>query len=105
MQVNKPANIFGNLKLTRAGYFFSSGGGSVSLHLLSPVTRGLVSRGILQSGTLNAPWSHMTAEKAVQVGEMLIDDCNCNATMLKVGWRAKTERRKDLTETPARPSL
>jgi hypothetical protein len=46
------------------------------------VTRGLVSRGILQSGTLNAPWSHMTAEKAVQVGEMLIDDCNCNATML-----------------------
>jgi hypothetical protein len=27
----------------------------------------------------------MTAEKAVQVGEMLIDDCNCNATMLKVG--------------------
>jgi hypothetical protein len=26
----------------------------------------------------------MTAEKAVQVGEMLIDDCNCNATMLKV---------------------
>lgn len=56
----------------------------MSLHLLSPVTRGLVSRGILESGTLNAPWSHMTAEKAVQVGEMLIDDCNCNATMLKV---------------------
>lgn len=26
----------------------------------------------------------MTAEKAVQVGEMLIDDCNCNATLLKV---------------------
>ncbi|CRK86983.1 CLUMA_CG000796, isoform A [Clunio marinus] len=64
------------------------GGGSVSLHLLSPVTRGLVSRGILQSGTLNAPWSHMTAEKAVQVGEMLIDDCNCNATMLKESPRA-----------------
>ena len=66
------------------------GGGSVSLHLLSPVTRGLVSRGILQSGTLNAPWSHMTAEKAVQVGEMLIDDCNCNATMLKVKYFDKS---------------
>lgn len=26
----------------------------------------------------------MTAEKAVSVGEMLIDDCNCNATLLKV---------------------
>lgn len=33
----------------------SAGGGAVSLHLLSPVTRGLVTRGILQSGTLNAP--------------------------------------------------
>lgn len=71
-----------------------AGGGSVSLHLLSPVTRGLVSRGILQSGTLNAPWSHMTAEKAVQVGEMLIDDCNCNATMLKVSGEMKMEERK-----------
>lgn len=60
------------------------GGGSVSLHLLSPVTRGLVNRGILQSGTLNAPWSHMTAEKAVQVGKMLVDDCGCNATFLDV---------------------
>ena len=66
--------------------FHKTGGGSVSLHLLSPVTRGLVSRGILESGTLNAPWSHMTADKAVQVGEMLIDDCNCNATMLKVSF-------------------
>ena len=29
-------------------------------------------------------WSHMTAEKAVLVGEALIDDCNCNSTLLKV---------------------
>jgi acetylcholinesterase len=56
----------------------------VSLHLLSPVTRGLVTRGILESGTLNAPWSHMTAERAAQIGEMLVDDCSCNATSLKV---------------------
>lgn len=62
----------------------SAGGSSVSLHLLSPVTRGLSKRGILQSGTLNAPWSHMTAEKALQIAEGLIDDCNCNLTMLKV---------------------
>ncbi|XP_055585984.1 acetylcholinesterase [Uranotaenia lowii] len=61
----------------------SAGGSSVSLHLLSPVTRGLSSRGILQSGTLNAPWSHITAEKALSVAEALIDDCNCNVTLLK----------------------
>ncbi|EJY58130.1 AAEL017250-PA [Aedes aegypti] len=62
----------------------SAGGSSVSLHLLSPVTRGLSRRGILQSGTLNAPWSHMSAEKALSVAEALIDDCNCNVTLLKV---------------------
>lgn len=64
----------------------SAGGSSVSLHLLSPATRGLARRGILQSGTLNAPWSHMTAEKAISVAEALIDDCNCNVTLLKVNF-------------------
>ncbi|XP_012286467.1 acetylcholinesterase [Orussus abietinus] len=60
----------------------SAGGGSVSLHLISPVTRGLVRRGILQSGTLNAPWSYMTGEKANEVARVLVDDCGCNSTML-----------------------
>jgi acetylcholinesterase len=45
----------------------SAGGGAVSAHILSPVSRGLVRRGILQSGTLNAPWSYMSAENALQV--------------------------------------
>lgn len=62
----------------------SAGGGSVNLHLLSPVTRGLAKRGIIQSGTLNAPWSSMTGKRAAQIGEALIDDCNCNSTMLRV---------------------
>lgn len=62
----------------------SAGGSAVNLHLLSPVTRGLVRRGILQSGTLNAPWSHMSGERALEIGMSLIDDCNCNSTMLKV---------------------
>ena len=61
----------------------SAGGSSVSLHLISPVTRGLVRRGILQSGTLNAPWSYMTGEKANEVARILVDDCGCNSTMLQ----------------------
>ncbi|XP_066999998.1 acetylcholinesterase [Anabrus simplex] len=60
----------------------SAGGGSVSLHLLSPVTRGLARRGIMQSGTLNAPWSYMTGEKAADIAKVLVDDCGCNATQL-----------------------
>lgn len=62
----------------------SAGGSAVNLHLLSPVTRGLARRGILQSGTLNAPWSHMSGERAVEIGMSLIDDCNCNSSMLRV---------------------
>lgn len=62
----------------------SAGGSAVNLHLLSPETKGLAHRGIIQSGTLNAPWSHMSAERAVDIGLALIDDCNCNSTMLKV---------------------
>lgn len=61
----------------------SAGGSSVSLHLISPVTRGLVRRGILQSGTLNAPWSFMTGERADEVARILIEDCGCNSTQLQ----------------------
>ena len=60
----------------------SAGGGSVSLHLMSPETKGLIKRGILQSGTLNAPWSWMTGERATEVGRILVEDCGCNSTML-----------------------
>lgn len=60
----------------------SAGGGSVSLHLISPATKGLVRRGILQSGTLNAPWSYMTAEKADEVARVLVEDCGCNSSLL-----------------------
>lgn len=61
----------------------SAGGGSVSIHLLSPVTKGLVRRGILQSGTMNAPWSYMTGEKAEQIGRILVQDCGCNVSLLE----------------------
>ncbi|XP_046404740.1 acetylcholinesterase-like isoform X2 [Ischnura elegans] len=55
----------------------SAGGGSVSIHLISPVSRGLAKRGIMQSGTVNAPWSHMTGERAFTVARTLIKDCGC----------------------------
>lgn len=60
----------------------SAGGSSVSIHLISPVTRGLVRRGIIQSGTLNAPWSWMTGERALEIGKSLVEDCGCNSSQL-----------------------
>ncbi|KAI4460057.1 acetylcholinesterase [Holotrichia oblita] len=38
--------------------------------------------GILQSGTMNTPWSYMTGERAQQIGEILVQDCGCNVTLL-----------------------
>lgn len=61
----------------------SAGGSSVSLLLISPVTQNLVRRGILQSGTLNAPWSYISSERANDVARVLVDDCGCNATLLQ----------------------
>lgn len=60
----------------------SAGGSAVSLHMLSPITKGLSKRGILQSGTLNAPWSYMTAAQATKIAVSLVDDCGCNSTLL-----------------------
>ncbi|KAI8424413.1 hypothetical protein MSG28_002920 [Choristoneura fumiferana] len=34
------------------------------------------------SGTLNAPWSWMTGERAQGIGKALVDDCNCNSSLL-----------------------
>nr|ADG56547.1 acetylcholinesterase precursor [Musca domestica] len=60
----------------------SAGSSSVNAQLMSPVTRGLVKWGMMQSATMNAPWSHMTSEKAVEIGKALVNDCNCNASLL-----------------------
>lgn len=54
----------------------------VSVHLISPVTKGMVRRGIIQSGTVNAPWSYMTGERATDIAKKLLDDCKCNSSAL-----------------------
>ncbi|XP_066248312.1 acetylcholinesterase-like [Euwallacea similis] len=55
----------------------SAGGGSVSILLMSPMTKGLAKRGILQSGTMNTPWSYMSGEQAESIGRALVQDCGC----------------------------
>lgn len=54
----------------------------VSVHLISPMTKGLVRRGIIQSGTVNAPWSYMTGQRAIDIAKKLLDDCKCNSSAL-----------------------
>uniref|UniRef100_A0A4W3H470 Carboxylic ester hydrolase n=1 Tax=Callorhinchus milii TaxID=7868 RepID=A0A4W3H470_CALMI len=58
----------------------SAGGASVGLHLLSPGSRHLFSRAILQSGSPNCPWATVSAlearRRATQLGQLL----NCQAS-------------------------
>uniref|UniRef100_A0A3P8YC05 Carboxylic ester hydrolase n=1 Tax=Esox lucius TaxID=8010 RepID=A0A3P8YC05_ESOLU len=53
----------------------SAGSASVGLHLLSPGSRGLFKRAILQSGSPNAPWSVLTQlqawDRSVALGRLL----------------------------------
>nr|XP_018901785.1 PREDICTED: venom carboxylesterase-6-like [Bemisia tabaci] len=42
----------------------SSGGASVHFHLLSPMSKGLIQRGIVMSGTADCPWTFMSPQLA-----------------------------------------
>ena len=55
----------------------SAGAGSVSTHLISPISRHIPKRAVLQSGVINAPWSNLKPEKSKQISEKLIADCDC----------------------------
>lgn len=59
----------------------SAGAGSVAVHLLSPVSSHLIARGIMQSGTVNAPWSFASAEKAQSTSAALANLLGCNTTI------------------------
>jgi len=58
----------------------SAGSGSISAHLLSPVTSHLVKRVILQSGVVNSPWSYTSAEKSKALALNLAKRIGCNDT-------------------------
>ncbi|XP_071476201.1 cholinesterase 1-like [Diadema antillarum] len=58
----------------------SAGSASVNYHVLSPMSAGLFSRGIMQSGAAPAPWAEMTAEVAKEVAFGLAAAMNCSAT-------------------------
>lgn len=60
----------------------SAGAGSVSVHLLSPISGHLARRAILQSGSVNTPWSYMSAETSKRIALTLVADVGCNASLV-----------------------
>lgn len=69
----------------------SAGAGSVSVHLLSPISGHLARRAIMQSGSVNAPWSYMTAETSKRIAVALVNDVGCNASLVGIDTRSVME--------------
>lgn len=61
----------------------SAGAASVSAHILSPISRGLFQRAILQSGSINVPWSLMLPTKSLRTAYKLADLVGCSTNILK----------------------
>ncbi|XP_045615284.1 acetylcholinesterase [Procambarus clarkii] len=55
----------------------SAGAVSVSMHLLSPLSRHLYSQAIMQSGTATAPWAIITKEESILRGLRLAEAVGC----------------------------
>ncbi|XP_071949453.1 cholinesterase-like [Antedon mediterranea] len=55
----------------------SAGSASVSFHLLSPVSRNLFKRAIMQSASANAPWAHYIKPEALRRGTLLAEELSC----------------------------
>lgn len=58
----------------------SAGGGSTSFHLISPTSRNLTRRFIMQSGTANTPWSFKTSEEARKLAFKLAAMLGCQVS-------------------------
>jgi len=55
----------------------SAGAASVSMHLLSPLSRHLFSQGIMQSGSATAPWATVDKEESITRGLRLAEAVGC----------------------------
>lgn len=55
----------------------SAGAASVSMHLLSPLSRNLFSQGIMQSGSATVPWGLIDKEESIQRGLKLAEAVGC----------------------------
>ena len=55
----------------------SAGAASVSMHLLSPLSRNLFNRAIMQSGSATAPWAIVDKEETITRGLKLAETVGC----------------------------
>lgn len=59
----------------------SAGSGSVSAHVLSPFSRHLFKHAIMESGSVNAPWSIIPPTVAHQFAAQMVSAVGCNQSL------------------------
>ena len=69
---------FGGDPLKVAIFGESAGSGSVGLHLVSPLSTGTFSKGILQSGSPLSQWAAISQDKATERAYMLAEAVGCD---------------------------
>nr|QVD39207.1 Acetylcholine esterase [Schistocerca gregaria] len=76
----------------------SAGAVSVSIHLLSPLSRNLFSQAIMQSGSPTAPWAIIDREESILRGLRLAEAVGCPHTKAEMPSVIDCLRRKNATE-------
>ncbi|GBP16249.1 Acetylcholinesterase [Eumeta japonica] len=72
----------------------SAGAVSVSLHLLSPLSRNLFSQAIMQSGTATAPWAIIPRNESILRGIRLAKSVQCPASLKEMPAMIECLRKK-----------
>nr|AFI47642.1 ace-1(R) [Plutella xylostella] len=76
----------------------SSGAVSVSLHLLSPLSRNMFSQAIMQSAAASAPWAIISREESVIRGIRLAEAVHCPHSKTDMGPMIECLRKKSADE-------
>ena len=77
----------------------SAGSVSVSLHLLSPLSKSKFQRAIMQSGTANMPWGTVTMEEAKSRSMALAEILKCDSDVMENVVRClRTQSPQDLVD-------
>lgn len=76
----------------------SAGAASVSLHLLSPLSRNLFSQAIMQSGSATVPWAIISREESVLRGIRLAEAVHCPHSRTDMGPMIECLRQKSADE-------
>lgn len=77
--VNRNIKQFGGDPNSITIFGQSAGAGSVAYQIISPMSKGLFKRAIMESGSAIGPvWGHNTKEQSLKYGEKLKDALNCS---------------------------